>query len=549
MVGASFIILAAAQACVLLPEAKLSPSIPGSNARFGWSVDVGQDRIVVGAPESPAYGGGQRGVAYVFDRIGGTWLETAILADTKGPPNSPGMFGGSVSLDGDRIAVGAPESGDPSLKVFVYKMGGGIWFEEATLQPPPNYYLFGYALDLAGDTLIVGAPHSVLTGLGPPPPPPPPAGSVVVYAREPSGWKIQAHLQLGDAVSEQAFGMSVVLSGSTLFIGSPEAHGAAQNSGAVYVYQLNGTQWLFRQKLSASDAGPGHDFGYSLAANTDTLVVGARLATASTSVFSGAVYVFSKVGNTWVEKQKLISPSHVPGGCLPFTCFSHYTGNSVAILGDSLAFGAHGASYGHLFRRISGTWVDELQFREGGIQFPTNYGLSLAMYGTSLVVGAPTNPGAAYVSRIQSQNVQPRFYCTPKPVGHCTPRIFDVGQPSVIGATLGQEYLVWALELRDNVKAMLFYSLTGTANTPFFGGTLCVNPPLSRSMLVDTSGHWSVPCSGHPVFDFNAFIKSGIDPALVPGQQVWFQWWYREHWFPPPNNVGLTAGLTAIICQ
>jgi hypothetical protein len=68
-------------------------------------------------------------------------------------------------------------------------------------------------------------------------------------------------------------------------------------------------------------------------------------------------------------------------------------------------------------------------------------------------------------------------------------------------------------------------------------------------MLVDTSGHWSVPCSGHPAFDFNAYIKSGADPALVAGQQVWFQWWYREPAFAPPNNVGLTGGLSAIICS
>ena len=40
---------------------------------------------------------------------------------------------------------------------------------------------------------------------------------------------------------------------------------------------------------------------------------------------------------------------------------------------------------------------------------------------------------------------------------------------------------------------------------------------------------------------------SGKDRAFA-GQQIWMQGWYREPAFATPNNVGLTAGLSALVC-
>ena len=43
--------------------------------------------------------------------------------------------------------------------------------------------------------------------------------------------------------------------------------------------------------------------------------------------------------------------------------------------------------------------------------------------------------------------------------------------------------------------------------------------------------------------DFNAWIAAGVDPKLVAGSRVHLQLWYRDPGFPPPDDVGLTAGL------
>ena len=538
MMHAISTLVAFMQVCVVVPEAQLIPSI-SQNGRFGSSVDADQDRIVVGAPEEQSFLGGMRGVAYVFDRVGGYWIETAVLADSKTFPGSLGRFGQSVSLDGSQIAVGAQG------QAFVFKNNGLAWNEEVLLDAPAGN-LFGLDVCLSGDTLIVGAPREFYAPFLAKQKVP---GLAHVYSRGPSGWIAQATLYgtPADDVGGRAFGWSVALHGDWLFVGSPGSRGVTVESGAVYVYKRNGNAWDFQQRLFASDGGPGHAFGWSLDASSGTLVVGAILATASTSIYSGAVYVFSRSGNVWIEQQKLISPSHFPGGCIPiFGCVGPHTGISVAVDGEVIAFG--GIPYAHLFSLSGASWVNELQINDGGFNPVGNFGYSAALGGTTLAVGSPYIHEAVWVNRIQGKNIQPRFYCTPKQVGHCLPRIFDIGQPSVSAALAGKDYTVRGLEVRPNAKAMLFYGLGGPASNPFLGGTLCVNPPLVRAGLVDTLGN-TAPCTGWPVFDFNAYIKSGVDPALVPGQQVWFQYWYREPSFAQPNNVGLTPGLSAIICQ
>jgi hypothetical protein len=545
-------LLLAAQTCVVRLEATLAPSLPGGDSLFGSSVDMDQDRLVVGAPQSPAFGGGHRGVVYIYDRVASTWTETAILADSKGTPNNQAQFGYAVSVSGPRVAVGAPESNNPNLTLFIYRLTGNVWIEEQIIQPPqpPPYYQFGHAVDLDGDTLALGAPWGFHTLLNPKP------AHAFVYTWGVNGWTMQAHLrrdETGDVTGEQAFGWSVALSGDDLFVGSPLAAGSTALSGAVYAYKRTGSVWSLRQKLFAKDGKPWHRFGWSLAAQPGVLAVGAPTADAPTKNGSGATYLFEQIGGTWVEQHKFLSPGYMQGMCLPpGICFGPEAGISVALSSEHLVFGE--LEYAHLLRRSGGSWVDELQFRDGpfNIGQNTHYGLALAMHQKSLAVGAmaKSNPNPrVYVYDIQSTNVQPRFYCTPKTVGHCIPRIFDVGQPSISGASAGKPYSIWADELRPEVEAMLFYGLGGPATTPFLGGTLCISPPLARALLVDTSGNTILPCSGHPATDFNAYIQSGKDPALVAGQQIWFQWWYREPSFPVPNNVGLSPGLSAIICQ
>jgi hypothetical protein len=135
-------------------------------------------------------------------------------------------------------------------------------------------------------------------------------------------------------------------------------------------------------------------------------------------------------------------------------------------------------------------------------------------------------------------------YCTAKTnSAGCLPAISATGFPS---ATLGSGFSVQTINLLDNKFGLYFYSKSGPNNVPFQGGTLCAQLPLVRTAVQNSGG--MPPCGGRLLLDFNIYVASGKDPALVAGQQVWIQTWSRDSGFAPPNNTSLSDALNFILC-
>jgi hypothetical protein len=137
---------------------------------------------------------------------------------------------------------------------------------------------------------------------------------------------------------------------------------------------------------------------------------------------------------------------------------------------------------------------------------------------------------------------QPATYCTPKLNSDgCLPRIEFEGAPEVGGPT---SFLIRGTDVLSNANGLLIYSKSGPNNAPFNGGVLCVGAGLLRTPGQNSGG--SGPCGGTLAFDFNAWAALGSDPALVPGQKVWAQYWYRD--VASPGGNGLTNGVTFTLC-
>jgi hypothetical protein len=138
------------------------------------------------------------------------------------------------------------------------------------------------------------------------------------------------------------------------------------------------------------------------------------------------------------------------------------------------------------------------------------------------------------------------IYCTAKVnSAGCTPAIIFAGSPN---ASVGSGFLISTTQVLNNQFGLYFYGKNGPDNLPFKGGTLCMRPPHVRTQLQNSSGTGTPPCTGVYNFDFNTYIASGKDPALVAGCQVWLQTWSRDPAFAPPNQVGLSDALTFVIC-
>jgi hypothetical protein len=140
-------------------------------------------------------------------------------------------------------------------------------------------------------------------------------------------------------------------------------------------------------------------------------------------------------------------------------------------------------------------------------------------------------------------------YCTSKTNSlGCSPAIESSGLPS---ASLPAVFDITCAQVRNQKAGLLFYSLAGRAGSPFSGGTLCMAAPIRRTPAQGSGGS-PIPandCTGSFSIDFNAFIQSGIDPALqVTGAVVDVQWWGRDPGFAAPNATTLSNALEFVVC-
>jgi Tol biopolymer transport system component len=136
------------------------------------------------------------------------------------------------------------------------------------------------------------------------------------------------------------------------------------------------------------------------------------------------------------------------------------------------------------------------------------------------------------------------IYCTAKlSSALCIPAIGFSGTPS---ASAGQGFLIEATDFAPLQPGIFAYGKLGPAAVPFQGGFVCAQVPLVRIPVANTGALG--PCEGSFSLDFNAYVASGADPALVAGKTVWGQWWARDPGLPPPSNASLSDAIRVTLC-
>ena len=102
------------------------------------------------------------------------------------------------------------------------------------------------------------------------------------------------------------------MSGDTAVIGAVrKAVGGNLNQGAAYVFTRSGTVWTQQQELAASNGVAGDQFGYSVAVSGNTAVVGDYFKAVSATSEPGAAYVFTLSGGVWTQQQELLASDGV----------------------------------------------------------------------------------------------------------------------------------------------------------------------------------------------------------------------------------------------
>ena len=219
------------------------------------------------------------------------------------------------------------------------------------------------------------------------------AHAVYPVVVDPLVWTEQK-VTAADGQEGDQLGWAISMDGDTAMLG---AFSASINGnfaqGAVYVFERIDGVWTQTQKLVADDGAAQDAFGNSIALRGDTAVIGTTAAVHGNRG-QGAVYVFTRENGEWIQEQKLTADDGK---------VDDKFGVSVAIDGDTIAVGAHVANAVYLFSRTAGSWV-----QTGKVVSPDglngSFGLAIALEGERLVVGAFSandegfsGRGAAYV--------------------------------------------------------------------------------------------------------------------------------------------------------
>ncbi|MCA8978612.1 MAG: FG-GAP repeat protein [Planctomycetes bacterium] len=432
-------------------QAYLKASNSDVGDRFGSSVAISGELVVVGAPleESNATGvnGNQSdnslplsGAAYVFERVGGVWVQQAYLKASNADAGD--LFGHAVAVSGELVVVGtyterssatgvngneSDNSARGSGAAYIFERVGGVWSQQAYLKASNTEGgdAFGWSLAISGELVVVGASfedsnaigvngNQGSNGAGG-------SGAAYIFERVGGVWTQMAYLKASNTDQSDQFGASVAISGDFVVVGAPGEDGDAvgvngdesgnsrSSSGAVYIFERASGVWSQQAYLKASNADANDAFGVSVAISDELVVVGARNESSNaagvdgnqvnnSALNSGAAYIFERVFGVWSQKAYLKASN---------TDVDDEFGLSVAVSGERVIVGAwqessnatgvdgnesddsaaqSGAAY--IFERVGGLWSQMAYLKASNSGASDRFGQAVAISGKLVVVGA-----------------------------------------------------------------------------------------------------------------------------------------------------------------
>jgi len=251
---------------------------------------------------------------------------------------------------------------------------------------------FGMAIDLSGDTAVVGSADDSL-GL--------PTGAAYVLERQGEEWVEVAKLLPLDGSGDDEFGSAVAISGDTIAVGAPFHFGAGVR-GAVYLFERDaGGPGAWGQVLKLRAPNMDSDqFGIALAIDGDTLAIGEP-------VNLGVVYLLERDGSdpySWNPVGNIPHPD--PG-------FADRFGEAIALDGDTIVIGAdkdddpQDSGSAWIFERdldVPDTWGLAAKLAPPDADFSNTFGRSVAVNGTTVAVGARNGNGSVYLYKRDEAN-------------------------------------------------------------------------------------------------------------------------------------------------
>ncbi len=294
-------------------------------------------------------------------------------------------------------------------------------------------------------------------------------GSFYLYERDFGGvnnWGERVRRSSSDGATNDNFGISVSIDGSTVLVGARYDDESGSNSGAAFTFVRDfpsANNWGQTQKLLSSDLAAGDYFGSSVAISGNNLVIGSYLDDNAGGNNAGSAYVFNFSGS-WTEVAKLIASDAV---------VADQFGISVDIDGGTVIVGSQfdddmGTNSGsaYIFTEGSG-WAEVDKLLGSAVTTNDNFGRSVAVDGTYAGVGAfkddfgsSLDQGSAYFYEdncpLRPANVVERS--SSRPIKNSSLRCFPNPSTDVIN-------IEFTLEEEENVQVRVVNAMGQVVST------------------------------------------------------------------------------------
>ena len=270
---------------------------------FGYSVSLSADgsRVAIGARGNDG-NGTDAGHTRIYEWNGSAWVQVGSDIDGEAASDLSGVSV-SISANGNMVAIGAngnDANGSISGHVRIYQWNGSAWVQQGgDIDGEAANDASGISISLAanGSRVAIGAQLNDGNGSN--------SGHVRIYQWNGSAW-VQVGSDIDGEAANDFSGASVSLTsdGNRIAIGAPSNN----NAGHVRVYQWNGSAWV--QVGSDIDGNPSSSLGASVSISSD----GSRVAIGTPSAepngdCSGAVRVYQWDGSAWTQQGSDINGS------------------------------------------------------------------------------------------------------------------------------------------------------------------------------------------------------------------------------------------------
>jgi hypothetical protein len=277
------------------------------------------------------------------------------------------LFWGAVSAPHDSSA------GQPTLALFGPNPGPGT-IDPMTLSSPSGQTgeVFGTSVAVSGAYVVVGAPHESANGHSQ-------AGHAWIFDTT-SGTVTK--LTSPNVQTGGHFGFSVAVSGSTVLVGAP-LETASGSSGAGHAYTFSAVTGDLIENYTSPSIQSDEAFGFSVAISGPTAVIGAPFESAKGLAEAGHAWIFNTTSGASTKLTSLTPQS------------DGEFGSSVAVDDSTIVVGAPGetsagfSAAGNAYTFEASTGLLLAAFGSTNAQNQGHFGFSVAIHGTTVLVGAP----------------------------------------------------------------------------------------------------------------------------------------------------------------